>query len=85
MTNYTEQALVFIGSSVILVPIFHRLGFGSIIGYLMAGILVGPSGFKLIPDSQSVLHFAEFGESLLKRHVKMKSPRSNELMKNLIY
>lgn len=65
MTNYLEQALVFIGSSVILVPIFHRLGFGSIIGYLMAGILVGPSGFKLISDSQSVLHFAEFGVVIL--------------------
>lgn len=65
MTNYTEQALVFIGSSVILVPIFHRLGFGSIIGYLMAGILVGPSGLKLISDSQSVLHFAEFGVVIL--------------------
>jgi monovalent cation:proton antiporter-2 (CPA2) family protein len=65
MTNYLEQALVFIGSSVILVPIFHRLGFGSIIGYLMAGILVGPSGFKLISDSQSILHFAEFGVVIL--------------------
>lgn len=65
MTNYLEQALVFIGSSVILVPIFHRLGFGSIIGYLMAGILVGPSGLKLISDSQSVLHFAEFGVVIL--------------------
>lgn len=65
MTNYAEQALVFIGSSVILVPIFHRLGFGSIIGYLMAGVLVGPSGLKLISDSQSVLHFAEFGVVIL--------------------
>ena len=65
MSNYTEQALVFIGSSVILVPIFHRLGFGSIIGYLMAGVLVGPFGLKLISDSQSVLHFAEFGVVIL--------------------
>lgn len=65
MTNYIDQALVFIGSSVLLVPIFHRLGFGSVIGYLIAGILVGPSGLKLISEAESVLHFAELGVVIL--------------------
>ena len=65
MTNIIDQALVFIGSSVILVPLFHRLGFGSIIGYLMAGIFVGPHGLKLISDAESVLHFAELGVVIL--------------------
>lgn len=65
MTNYIDQALVFIGSSVLLVPIFQRLGFGSIIGYLMAGILVGPYGLKLISEPESILHFAEFGVVIL--------------------
>lgn len=65
MLSLVEQALVFIGSAIILVPIFHRLGFGSVLGYLLAGIIIGPFGLKLISDSQSVLHFAEFGVVLL--------------------
>lgn len=65
MTNYLDQALVFIASSVVLVPIFNRLGFGSVLGYLIAGILVGPFGLKLIQESESVLHFAELGVVIL--------------------
>ena len=65
MTNFIDQALVFIGSAVILVPIFHRLGFGSVIGYLIAGVLVGPFGLKFIRESESVLHFAELGVVIL--------------------
>ncbi len=56
-----EQALVFIASAIILVPIFQKLRFGSVLGYLIAGIVVGPFGLKLIQDSKSVLHFAELG------------------------
>ncbi len=65
MNNFIEQVLVFIGSSLILVPIFRWLRFGSVLGYLMAGIIVGPHGFKLIHDSESVMHFAELGVILL--------------------
>lgn len=56
-----QQALVFIGASVILVPIFRWLGLGSVLGYLMAGILVGPDGLGLIRDAESVIHFSELG------------------------
>lgn len=65
MNGFIQQALVFIGASVILVPIFHRLGFGSVLGYLIAGILVGPSGLKFINHPESVLHFAELGIVIL--------------------
>lgn len=65
MESYIQQALVFIGSSIVLVPIFKRLGFGSVLGYLIAGIIVGPYGLKLIHDSESVMHFAELGVVLL--------------------
>ena len=61
MTSFTEQALVFIISALVLVPLFQKLGFGSILGYIVAGVLVGPYGFKLIEDSESVLHFSEWG------------------------
>ncbi len=61
MQSVTEQALVFISSAILLVPLFQKLRFGSVLGYLIAGALVGPYGLKLIQDSQSVMHFAEFG------------------------
>ncbi len=56
-----EQALIFISAAVVLVPIFQRLGFGSVLGYLVSGVLVGPHGFKLIGDSESIAHFSELG------------------------
>lgn len=60
-----EEALVFICSAVILVPICKRLGLGSVLGYLLAGLAVGPYGLRLIQDSESILHFAELGVVLL--------------------
>ena len=61
MTDFIERALVFIGSAVLLVPVFQRLGFGSVLGYLIAGVVVGPYGLQFISDSQSILHFSELG------------------------
>lgn len=65
MSSFLEQVLVFIGAAIILVPISQRLRFGSVLGYLIAGILVGPFGLKLIHDSEAVIHFAELGVVLL--------------------
>ena len=46
-------------------PVFKRFGLGAVLGYLVAGVLIGPSVFKLIPDPEEVLQFAEFGVVLL--------------------
>lgn len=59
------QALVFIGSAIVLVPIFQSLGFGSVLGYLVAGLIIGPNGLKLISDSESVMHLSELGVTFL--------------------
>lgn len=48
-------------SAVIVVPLFKRLGLGSVLGYLAAGLAIGPFGLKLFTDSQSILHIAELG------------------------
>lgn len=61
MTPYLTEFLVFIGASIVFVPIFQRLGFGSVLGYLIAGILVGPFGLKLIHDAENVADLSEFG------------------------
>lgn len=55
------EATVFLGSAVIVVPIFKRLGLGSVLGYLAAGIIIGPHLLGLISDVEEILHFAELG------------------------
>jgi len=57
--------LVYLGAAVIAVPVAKFLGLGSIIGYLGAGILIGPWGLKLVTDPKDMLHFAEFGVVLM--------------------
>ncbi len=55
------SALIYLLAAVIAVPIAKRLGLGAVLGYLIAGILIGPSVFKLVGDQTDVMHFAEFG------------------------
>lgn len=54
-------AVVLMGAAVVAVPLFRRLGLGSVLGYFAAGVLVGPSVLGLITDAQSILHFSELG------------------------
>ena len=54
-------AVVLMGAAVLAVPLFRRLGLGSVLGYFAAGVLVGPSVLKLFTDAQSILHFSELG------------------------
>jgi monovalent cation:proton antiporter-2 (CPA2) family protein len=63
--QFFEQLLIYLGISLILVPIALKLKLGSIIGYLLAGVLIGPSALHLVKDSQEVFHFAEFGVVIL--------------------
>ena len=63
--GFLQQALIYLGAGVIAVPIFTRLGAGAVLGYLVAGIAIGPWGLRLITDAQTVLHFAELGIVLL--------------------
>lgn len=55
------QVVALLAAGVIAVPIFRRLGLGSVLGYLAAGLAVGPFGLQLVSDPQSVLHAAELG------------------------
>lgn len=57
------SALLF--AAVLLVPIFKKLGLGSVLGYLVAGVLIGPSAFAVISEPEAVLHTAELGVALL--------------------
>lgn len=55
------QSIIYLGAAVLAVPISKRIGLGSVLGYLLAGIIIGPWGFGLIAEVETVLHFAEFG------------------------
>ena len=63
--NWLTSTLVYLAAAVIAVPLAKALGLGAIIGYLGAGILIGPWGLKLVTDPQQILHFAEFGVVLM--------------------
>ena len=55
------KAVALLGAAVVMVPLFRRIGLGSVLGYLAAGLLIGPFGFGWFSDPQSILHVAELG------------------------
>ncbi len=57
--------ILFLLGAVIAVPLFKRLGLGAVLGYLAAGVLIGPWGLGLVGDVDDVLHFAELGVVML--------------------
>lgn len=59
------QSAIFLAAAVVAVPVFKRLGLGSVLGYLAAGALIGPSGLGFVQEVESTMHFAEFGVVLL--------------------
>lgn len=83
--SFLIQAAIYLSAAIVLVPIFKRLGLGSVLGYLIAGILIGPYALQLIDDPEHVLHFAEFGVVLMLFLVglELESQKVWELRKTL--
>ena len=59
------QIAAFLGATVLVIPLFRRLRLSSILGYLAAGVVLGPWGLRVIQDTEGVMHIAEFGVVLL--------------------
>jgi monovalent cation:proton antiporter-2 (CPA2) family protein len=60
--TFLVHAFIYLTAAVVAVPIAQRLGLGSVLGYLLAGIVIGPFGLRLLgEEGQDVMHFAEFG------------------------
>ena len=55
------KTVVLLGAGVLAVPLFKRMGLGSVLGYLAAGLAVGPFGLAVFSESQTILHVAELG------------------------
>ena len=63
--TWLTYGFTYLAAAVIAVPIARALGLGAIIGYLAAGIAIGPWGLGLVSNVQDILHFAEFGVVLM--------------------
>jgi monovalent cation:proton antiporter-2 (CPA2) family protein len=60
--SFFFQAFIYLTAAVLSVPIAKRLGLGSVLGYLLAGVMIGPFGLRLVgQNGEDVMHFAEFG------------------------
>lgn len=59
------DAIVYLSAAVLIVPIASRMKLGSVLGYLIAGCIIGPFGLSLVGDVESIRHFAEFGVVLM--------------------
>ncbi|HEY9095310.1 MAG TPA: cation:proton antiporter, partial [Hydrogenophaga sp.] len=60
-TQTLGPIVTLLGAAVVAVPLFRRLGLGSVLAYFAAGLLVGPSGVRLFTDPQAILHVSELG------------------------
>ncbi len=63
--GYLELFLVFLIAAVVAVPLFRRFGLGAVLGYLFAGVVIGPFGARVVTDPASVLAFSELGVVML--------------------
>lgn len=61
MEKFLAQLLIFLVASVIAVPLAQRFKLGSVLGYLVAGMIIGPYGLSLIGEVEQVMHITEFG------------------------
>ncbi|ELP5730496.1 glutathione-regulated potassium-efflux system protein KefB [Vibrio vulnificus] len=64
-SDFLQTSVVFLSAAVVAVPLAQRSGLGSVLGYLLAGVAIGPWGLGLISDVEAILHFAELGVVLL--------------------
>jgi glutathione-regulated potassium-efflux system ancillary protein KefC len=80
------EALVFLAAAVVCVPIATRLGLGSVLGYLIAGAVIGPWGLKLIADVESTQNLAELGVVLMLFVIGLElDPKRLMAMRNVVF
>ena len=80
------QGLVFLLAALVMVPLGRRLGLSSVLGYLAAGIAIGPSGLDVAGDASATLHFAELGVVLLLFIIGLElQPRRLWVMRRLVF
>ncbi|MEO0574473.1 MAG: monovalent cation:proton antiporter-2 (CPA2) family protein [Pseudomonadota bacterium] len=58
---FLTDVVIYLAVAIVAVPLTKRLGLGSVLGYLLAGLLIGPSVLRLVTDVEAILHFSELG------------------------
>lgn len=77
MTEYFIQAFIYLLAAVVAVPLAKRLGLGSVLGYLVAGVVIGPVTGLVGQETATIQHFAEFGVVMMLFLVGMElDPKS---------
>lgn len=61
MASELIQVVTLLGAAVIAVPLFRKIGLGSVLGYLAGGLIIGPFGLGVFTDPQTIIHTAELG------------------------
>jgi monovalent cation:proton antiporter-2 (CPA2) family protein len=61
MSGGLYQAFIYLLAAIVAVPLAKRLGLGSVLGYLLAGVVIGPYALRFVEGGGDVMHFAEFG------------------------
>jgi len=84
--SFLSVALVFLVAAIIAVPVAKRLGLSSVLGYLLAGVAIGPYGLAVIVDTSGTLHFAEIGVVLLLFIIGLEvQPRRLWVMRSAVF
>ena len=83
MTEYLLQAFIYLCAAVLMVPLASRLGLGSVLGYLLAGVIIGPLLGLVGQETVQIQHFAEFGVVMMLFLVGLElEPRSIWMMRH---
>jgi glutathione-regulated potassium-efflux system protein KefB len=86
ITDVMFSGVVLLGASLLSVLLFRKLGLGAVLGYIVAGIVIGPDGFALTGDPQTILSYSEIGIILLLFLVGLElSPKRLWLLRNDIF
>ena len=84
--SFLLQALVFLGAALVVVPFCKRLGLSSVLGYLGAGLIIGPPLLGIVGDADATLHFAELGVVLLLFIIGLElHPKRLWVMRELVF
>ncbi|MEQ3696574.1 MAG: cation:proton antiporter [Pseudomonadales bacterium] len=83
MTGYFLEALIYLSAAVVMVPLAKKLGLGSVLGYLLAGVIIGPVTGLVGQETATIQHFAEFGVVMMLFLVGLElEPRALWEMRN---
>ena len=84
--NFLTELFVFLTAALVVVPLLNRLGLSSVIGYLIAGVIIGPAALSVIDRADGVLHFAEIGVVLLLFIIGLElQPRRLWVMRHAVF